>query len=461
MLGAVTARLPHASLPARGRSAAPAQRSEAVSVPREVLKFSAAGLVAAIAVAGGSFWAVSHAATAEAINTAQVVTQLDGTAVVQPLLSAKVLAGDARALAALDAAVRTRVLSSRVVRVKIWTEAGRVVYSDATALIGQTYALGDEELNAFSAGTVASDDSDLNKPENRFERSYGSLLEVYLPVRAANGTRLLFETYQPDAAIAADRNRVWGGLLPPLLAGISAFFILQIPLSLRLARRLERSGRDRAALLQRAIDSSERERHRVAADLHDGPVQNLTAVSISLGAMAATLDREESVDRAQVSAGITTASTEARNAIRELRSLMIEIAPPDLETGGLGDALQRLLASAREAGLRTDVHMPERLDLPPDATSLLYRAAQESVRNVIKHARATSVTVTVMRTAHAVTLDVVDDGCGFDAQGLRRRRSEGHVGMALLEERVSEAGAHMRVDSAPGEGTTVHLSIDV
>ena len=445
----------------RRRTAAASPRPDAVSVPREVLKFSAAGLLAALLVAGGSFWAVSRAATAEAINTAQLITQLDGTSVVQPVLSAGVVAGEPLALSALDRVVRTRVLSSRVVRVKLWTSGGRIVYSDLTGLIGQTYPLGDDELGAFTSGNVASDDSDLSKPENRFERSYGSLLEVYLPLRAADGTTLLFETYQRDAVIQADRNRVWNGLLPALIAGISVFFVLQIPLSWRLARRLERSGRDRAALLQRAIDSSERERHRVAADLHDGPVQNLTGVSLSLGMMAAKLEHDETIDRAAVAAGISAASTEARNAIRELRSLMIEIAPPDLERGGLGAALERLLAGARESGVRTQLRLPERLELSPEATSLLYRVAQESVRNVLKHAGAQTLALTVTRAADAVTLDVVDDGCGFDAEQLRRRRNEGHVGLALLEERVAETGAQLLVDSRPGAGTTVHLRIDV
>ncbi|HYL70406.1 MAG TPA: hypothetical protein VEY89_03795, partial [Candidatus Dormibacteraeota bacterium] len=122
MLGAVAARLPRVSLPARRRrTAAASPRLDAVSVPREVLKFSAAGLLAALLVAGGSFWAVSGAATAEAINTAQLVTQLDGTSVVQPALLGGVVAGEPLALTALDHVVRTRVLSSRVVRVMVWT----------------------------------------------------------------------------------------------------------------------------------------------------------------------------------------------------------------------------------------------------------------------------------------------------------------------------------------------------
>ena len=80
---------------------------------------------------------------------------------------------------------------------------------------------------------------------------------------------------------------------------------------------------------------------------------------------------------------------------------------------------------------------------------------------MLKHAGAQTLALTVTRAADAVTLDVVDDGCGFDAEQLQRRRSEGHVGLALLEERVAETGAQLHVDSRPGAGTTVHLRIDV
>src|SRR4029077_11041914 len=96
----------------------------------------------------------------------------------------------------LDAAVTGRVLGSRVARVKIWNSAGTIVYSDQHALIGETFPLGSDERGALDAGLTRAEVSDLSKPENRFERSFGTLVEVYLPVRAGNGTQLLFETYQ-------------------------------------------------------------------------------------------------------------------------------------------------------------------------------------------------------------------------------------------------------------------------
>ena len=463
MLGAVAARLPRVPLPvARRRAPRTSQLPAPVSVVREVLRFAAGVLIASLLIAGGSFWVVSQAATAEAIRTAEVVTELDAHSVVQPLLTEAVVHGSPPAMAQLDSVVRSRVLNNRVVRVKIWTASGRILYSDMSTLMGETYTLGDDEQAAFVSGKTAADDSDLTKPENRFEQSFGRLLEVYLPVRAKDGTTLLFETYQNDAAIQADRSRVWNGLLPGLIAGVGVLFIVQIPLSWRLARRLERSGKDRAALLQRAIDSSETERRRVASDLHDGPVQNLTAVSLNLGTMATRLSQPggEPIDRTQVAGVMSTASDEARHAIRDLRSLIIEIAPPDLGAGGLVDALERLLVTARESGIQTEFHSFDHVELSADVTALVYRATQESVRNVIKHAHASHLTVSLSHVAHTVTLEVVDDGSGFTLDELHQRRQEGHVGLALLEDRVSEAGGALQVASQPGAGTRVHLRID-
>ncbi len=293
MLGSLTDRLPRISPSSRTRRATRAASARPISVSREVALFVIGCALASALIAGASFWVVNTAATAEAINEAEVITQIDARGIVAPLLTTELLSGSPAAIAAVDAVVVGRVLDSRVVRVKIWTAAGKVVYSDAHGLIGETFALGDDEQDALADGTTDSEVSDLSRPENRYERSFGSLVEVYLPVRALNGTKLLFETYQLDSAIQADEARVWGGIFPALVAGLTLLFIVQVPLSWRLARRLQRSSQDRAALLQRAIDSSETERWRIAGDLHDGPVQNLTAVSITLGSAAMRLSDPE------------------------------------------------------------------------------------------------------------------------------------------------------------------------
>jgi two-component system, NarL family, sensor kinase len=461
VLGSVAARLPRLWLPFRKRSATVPATPRLISVSREVLLFVAGCTLAAAVIGGLSFWQVNRAATAEAISNAETITQIDAHGIVQPLLTPALLAGDPAAIHRLDATVTGHVLGSRVARVKIWTGAGRIVYSDQHALIGETFPLGSDEREALDAGLTRSEVSDLSRPENRFERSFGSLVEVYLPVAAANGTQLLFETYQFDTALKADQQRVWNGIFPALVAGLALLFVAQVPLSWRLARRLQRSSQDRALLLQRAIDSSETERWRIAGDLHDGPVQNLTAVSLTLGSAALRLanpEREQPSHDELVSV-MQTASEESRTAIRELRTMIMEIAPPDLDRGGLGPAVERLAQVAREQGLLVEVDIDASArGLSMADNALIYRTAQESIRNVLKHANASKVLVRLRSAAGGgVTLEVIDDGSGFSTDDLKRRQQDGHVGLALLEERVADAGATLAIISAPGSGTSIRL----
>jgi two-component system, NarL family, sensor kinase len=431
-------------------------------VSREVLLFVAGCTLAAGVIGGLSFWQVNRAATADAITNAETITQIDAHGIVQPLLTPALLAGSPAAIHLLDTTVTGHVLGSRVARVKIWTAAGTIVYSDQHALIGETFPLGSDEREALDAGLTRAEVSDLSEPENRFERSFGTLVEVYLPVRAGDGTQLLFETYQFDTALRADQQRIWNGIFPALVAGLGLLFVAQVPLSWRLARRLQRSSQDRAVLLQRAIDSSETERWRIAGDLHDGPVQNLTAVSLTLGSAAMRLANPERQQPShdELISVMQSASEESRTAIRELRTMIMEIAPPDLDRGGLGPALERLAGVGREHGLLVlvDVDASAR-GLSMDDNALIYRTAQESIRNVLKHANASKVLVRLRSVPHGVTLEVIDDGQGFSTDDLRRRQQDGHVGLALLEERVAEARATLAITSAPGSGTSIRLQL--
>src|SRR5439155_16705476 len=149
----------------------------------------------------------------------------------------------------------------------------------------------------------------------------------------------------------------------------------------------------------------------------------------------------------------------SRTAIRELRSLILEVAPADLAHVGLAAAIDRLAATARDSGLMVRVHAGNVPSLSPDVNALIYRAAQEAIRNVIKHARASTLTINLVQHAGAVVLEVVDDGKGFDRDQLQRRRQQGHVGLSLLEDRVGRAGARLTIDSAGGRGTTVRLEV--
>ena len=156
-------------------------------------------------------------------------------------------------------------------------------------LIGKVFPLGSDELATLRGGGTQADESDLSRAENTTERGFTRLLEVYVGIRGPQGTRLLYEDYERSSTISASSKRQWMSLLPALLGALIILYLVQVPLAYSLARRLRARQREREALLRRAIDASDMERRRIAADLHDSTVQRLAGVSLSLAASANAL----------------------------------------------------------------------------------------------------------------------------------------------------------------------------
>jgi signal transduction histidine kinase len=430
-------------------------------VAREVAQSVVAGLLAACLIGVGTFLVLSRSAEDQAISHAADITRVEGVGIVQPVLNDALLSRDPNALAALDNLVRARILSADVVRVKLWTAAGTVVYSDEPRLIGNHYDLAPGELSALSSGSTAADVSDLSEPENQYERSFGKLLQVYLPVRTPRGAPLLFETYQRYTAITQYQQSVWSSFLPVLIAGLALLLIVQIPLSVRLARRLRSSLVQREALLERVITASEQERRRIARDLHDGVVQRLAGVNFSLSALSRRFgsQRGRQPDAASVAPTIDEASAQTRQAMRDLRTLIVEIAPPNLLTEGIDNALRDLLEPLAAQGVDTRLDAPPDGALPDSTTTLIYRVAQEALRNVGSHAAASHVEVRVRHWGSRVRLEVEDDGRGFSDSELELRRAGGHVGLSLLRDLVADSGGTLDVASQPGRGTRVAVEV--
>jgi two-component system, NarL family, sensor kinase len=426
------------------------------SVAGAVTRFALAGLVAFAVVGVVSFLILRNVGTSEALKNARQVTQIVGRGIVEPNLSEALVRGRPAAVRRFDRIVRTRVLRDPIVRVKLWTPAGRVVYSDDSALIGQRFKLGADEVASLRNGTVDSGVSDLSLPENRSERGQGKLLEVYLPVRTPAGRRLLFEAYQHFSSVASSARDVWLSFLPALIAALLVLYLAQLPLVASLARRLRRGSREREELLERAVDASSAERRRIAGDLHDGVVQDLAGLSFGLSAAA---ERTAAAGEEGAAAELRGGAEQARQSVRALRSLLVEIYPPSLRQAGLASALSDLVAPIAARGVETRVEVPDDLDLGPEDEALLFRVAQETVRNAAAHAGAHRLDLVVSREPDRTSLTVADDGRGFDPAQAGGGAGEGHFGLALLRDIAREAGAELSVDSGPGTGTTVRIEV--
>jgi len=411
------------------------------------------GSLAAIAVVVvGGFLALRTVARHEAERDTRAQVQTLGRLVQSAGLSDGVLRGDPHALRKLDDVVQGQVLNDSVIRVKLWTRGGRILYSDEPALIGKQFGLGAEERELFDNGGADAELSDLTKPENRYERPAGKLLEAHTVVRTPGGSPVLFEIYQRFSSINADGRRLLRTLAPPLLAGLAVLLLFQVPLAWRMARRLQRGHTDRERLLAAAVESSDRERGRIAADLHDGVVQDLAGVAFGLAPLADEAERDGEAQRAGV---LRDAVARLRQGVRDLRTLLVEIHPPRLESAGLEPALHDLLSPLESAGIATELRV-EANGGPHSSDPLVYRAAREAIRNAHEHAEPASVAVTVTRQGGETRLVVHDDGHGFDTGG---RAAGGHVGLTLLGDLVRQSGGRLDVRSEPGEGTTVMVEV--
>jgi PAS domain S-box-containing protein len=216
---------------------------------------------------------------------------------------------------------------------------------------------------------------------------------------------------------------------------------------------LQDRDEDRSRLLRRTNAAIEAERNRIARDLHDGPVQGVSAASLSLEAallMISAGDIDEGV------AVLTKIREELAGEADALRRLMSGLRPPVLEERGLLPALRETLVRfGAEQDVETDFSGRVDTPLPEDLETLAFRLVQEALSNAAKHSEATQVMVTVQASDSMLRVEIEDDGKGFDAGLARDFLREGRVGLASMRERVELASGTLVVRSSPGRGTSI------
>jgi two-component system, NarL family, sensor kinase len=417
-----------------------------------VTRFALAGVLSLALVSAVTAYASRRFGTERAIAEAKNVTWVSMKGIIEPVLDDALLDMDRDVLDRIDVVVRQSVLRGSLVRVKIWSQDGTILYADEPRLIGERFELDADKLAVFGGSDGKADVSDLAEPENRYETENTKLLEVYQRTELPNGTPVLFETYFRYSGVTAVGRQLWGQFAPIAIGALALLELIQIPLAWSMARRLRSSQRERERLLHHAIDASDAERRRIASDLHDGVVQDLTGVSLGLAA----LGKADQITPEQVN----EASSTIRTSIKSLRSLLVEIYPPNLREEGLESAIGDLLGrlSARGIATRLDVDLDD-LALDLDTSSLLYRTAQEALRNVAAHSSAKQVRIEVRANGERLHLTVDDDGRGFSDEVLSDRAAQGHVGLRSLAGLVADLGGTLTVRSAPGSGTRVEVEM--
>jgi PAS domain S-box-containing protein len=196
------------------------------------------------------------------------------------------------------------------------------------------------------------------------------------------------------------------------------------------------------------------ERQRLARELHDSVSQALYGIALGARTARDLLGREAPPDRVEEWLEYVLSLAEA--GLTEMRALIFELRPESLKTEGLIAALQQQ-AAALEARHEIPVHttLGEEPELPLETKEAIYRIAQEALHNTVKHAHASRADLKLECDAQGIALEVSDDGAGFDPGG----DFSGHLGLKSMRERAARLGGTLRVESAPGEGTTIRVRI--
>ena len=254
-----------------------------------------------------------------------------------------------------------------------------------------------------------------------------------------------------EATIVAEDDGTplyWRGLMLDVTAEKEAEEKLR--LSLDVLRRTVQQRRELALRLESAQDE---ERRRIATDIHDDPIQVMSAVDLRLQMLAThptTITADELGELHET----------VQLSIERLRSMLFELVPPSLDTGGLVAAIGEYLSNAAEvAGWTVAVEDRLATEPPDDVRATLYRIVQEAVVNARKHAAASRVEVGVATVGDGIAVRVHDDGRGFDPAG--REARPGHIGLGTIHERAELAGGWSRVISEPNGGTTIECWLPV
>ncbi len=221
-----------------------------------------------------------------------------------------------------------------------------------------------------------------------------------------------------------------------------------------LARNRERLE----ALSHRLIDVEEKERGRLARELHDEIGQALTAVKLNLHSVS-RLSQNAAIDE-QISDSIAIVD----GAVEEVRNMALDLRPSLLDDLGLEAALEWYVdQQAKRAGIKAHFRADEISARPAAAIeTACFRIAQEAITNVVRHAQATSVTVVLRDSGSELQLSIQDDGVGFDlGSATEWTPKQGHLGLAGMRERVAIAGGELTVESSKGQGTIVRAGFPI
>lgn len=393
---------------------------------------------------------IDHNATTVALDEAGRFATESVEVALAPYLTDELAAGDPDAIAAISVAGDSLIDQSALTHVKIWSEDGTVLWSDEPDLIGRQFELDPDDRELFASQGVTVAVSPLEEAENQLEAAdEDQLVEVYAGTTTTTGTPLLLEIYAPYELIPQRASALRRQFMPAMTAALVALAVAQLLLVLFLGRRLNRAERRHTDLLERMLEMSDAERRRVAAQVHDGVVQDLIGVSFGLAALA-----ESTPEQAEP---LSELATSTRHSVAALRSLLGSIYPVEVPPGGWVVGIDDLVTALSQLGVDVRIDVDD-VRMSKTEEVLILRVAREALRNIASHAHASHVVIQLTERRGRLVLTVGDDGTGFEPSS---QPKDGHFGLRLIHDVIHEAGGDLTIESTSDDGTTVTVELEM
>jgi signal transduction histidine kinase len=406
------------------------------SVAASLTRFVGAGLVVALAIAVPVGVLTVRVSDDEAAKSFDQVAAVVAGSVVAPAVTPGLLRGEPVPVDLMQQRVSSLVAAGLVGSVTVVGADGHSIWPVDPGRPPRFSALGPDDLHALRTGSVVPGSRDGTRTAVAGIRSSdGTPALVEVTARTGNG---------PLAATT------WPRVVPVTLVALLALTVVQIPLAYGFGRRARRHRATAASLALAAAEAAGTERRRVAGAVHDYVIPEMTGMAHELDAARLGTPGPE-----ETTALLARTARGLRHTIGELRATTFGLLHRQGPDVGLDAALRVLGERLGGAHTGVSVQVDATGPLPRPVSDLLYRCAEESLRNVATHSRADQVEIVVEQDTEHVTMTIDDDGCGFEEARMAERAASGHVGLRALGDLVAQGGGSLTTRSAPGQGTRI------
>ncbi|MCP3993433.1 MAG: hypothetical protein GY724_30490 [Actinomycetia bacterium] len=408
-------------------------------------RFGLVGIIPAALLAVGLGFSIQDVARSDLLNSrASILAQAvdDLPMEISPLEPGSAQYED------FSSAVALRLLGNQTVRVKLWAPDGTIVYSDATLLVGERFDVPPDLQKAFG-GIATFGPAHLDRPDSLYDLELGRLMEFYLPVRSSSGEVVgVFEVYERAASFEASLASIRGAVWWRIGIGLFILGIFLIALTTAIARALNRRRRLAEDLADSVAQTRDEERRRIVNALHDDVSQPLYRILFGLQGC-----RQRVADTA-VAEEMAHLETVARDIEVSIRSQLRYLHGSAVEEIGLISAVEHLVELTRdETDLVIHLQSDDSIDLEVEGGSVMYRAVQESLFNVRRHAGATQVSISLRVEGRNAIAYVADDGIGWNGK-------EG-IGLATTRQLLRGVDGNLKIERSRPNGTRLRIRVPI